>query len=117
MTGEPVGLTIQSFNALSLDPQMVLLSIDGGSTSWPAIADNEFFAVNILSTRQQGHRAGVCPQRRAEVRRRVVASGRAEWGVLIAGCQAWVECRMWQTYDGGDHLIVAAPPLALDTVG
>jgi 3-hydroxy-9,10-secoandrosta-1,3,5(10)-triene-9,17-dione monooxygenase reductase component len=114
--GQPVGLTIQSFMALSLDPAMVLVSIDRRSTSWPAIAQTGHFVVNILSNHQEA------------IARSFARSGGPKFdGVsctpaahtgtpIIDGCQAWVECRSWQVYDGGDHEIVAAHVASLGAI-
>src|SRR3954470_9807874 len=49
----PVGLTIQSFTALSLAPPLILLSIDRRSISWPAIAAAKRFAVNVIAHDQR----------------------------------------------------------------
>lgn len=53
--GEPVGLTVNSFSSVSLDPPLILWSIDRGSRSFGAFVgdeSSEYFAVNILGENQ-----------------------------------------------------------------
>ncbi len=106
--GVPVGLTIQSFMALSLDPAMVLVSIDRRSTSWPAIAESGQFVVNVLSTEQEGIAMSFARSGGPKFDGVEWTAATSTGAPVIVGSQAWVECQVWQTYDGGDHEIVAA---------
>ncbi|OMC05249.1 hypothetical protein A5733_20045 [Mycobacterium sp. NS-7484] len=113
--GIPVGLTVQSFMSLSLDPPMILLSVDRKSTSWPLISATGRFAVNVTAADQQGvaltfAKSGT--DKFADMR----WSPGPETGVpLIEGCQAWVEAEVAATHDGGDHVIVTAHVLSMRT--
>src|SRR5258708_12108080 len=51
--GVPVGLTIQSFCSLSLDPPLILLCPGITSTSWPKIAEVGYLCVNLLAEGQE----------------------------------------------------------------
>ena len=51
--GELLGITANSFNAVSLDPPMVLFSLSREAHSLNKFETSDFFAVNILSTRQR----------------------------------------------------------------
>src|SRR5260370_35743638 len=51
--GRPVGLSIQSFASLSLDPPLVSLSVSVTSATWPAIAEEGRFCASILSADQE----------------------------------------------------------------
>src|ERR1700682_6631016 len=51
--GSPVGLTIQSFCSLSLDPPLILLCPAITSTSWPKIAEVGQLCVNLLAEGQE----------------------------------------------------------------
>ena len=48
--GVPVGLTVNSFTSVSLDPPLVLFCLDRQAGSGPAFAATDCFAVNILGT-------------------------------------------------------------------
>ena len=50
--GERVGVTANSFNSVSLDPALILWSIDKNSSSYRIFAEATHFAVNILSAAQ-----------------------------------------------------------------
>ncbi|MGH7292825.1 MAG: flavin reductase family protein, partial [Myxococcota bacterium] len=106
--GGPVGLTIQSFMALSLDPPMVLVSIDRRSTSWPPIAEGGQFVVNVLSSQQEDIAKSFARSGGPKFDGVSWTPGASTGAPIITDCQAWVECRVWQIYDGGDHEIVAA---------
>ncbi len=109
---EPVGMTLQSFMSLSLDPPLILLSAAKTSQSWPRIADSRRFMVNVLSDGQQG------------LARRFAKSGAEKFagvpfthsadtgGPMLEDIAAWVDCEVDAQYDGGDHTIVVARVLA-----
>src|SRR5215213_5462371 len=47
--GRRVGLTVNSFSSVSLEPPMVLWSLARTASSAPAFRDAEYFAINVLS--------------------------------------------------------------------
>ena len=51
--GEDVGLTANSFNSVSLDPPMVLWSLDRKSSKAAAFMAADHFAVHILASDQE----------------------------------------------------------------
>ena len=51
--GEPLGITANSFSSVSLDPPLVLFSVDRGAYSLEAFQISRRFAINILSTDQE----------------------------------------------------------------
>lgn len=52
-SGDPVGLTANSFTSVSLDPALVLVCLAKTVRSLPAFQSNAAFAINILHTGQQ----------------------------------------------------------------
>src|SRR5262245_7901821 len=50
--GEPVGITVNSFNAVSLSPPLVLWSLSLRAASFDAFFGSSHFAVNVLSLNQ-----------------------------------------------------------------
>ena len=113
--GGPSGFTCQAFAALSLDPPLVLACPGKASTSWPAIEAAGAFAVNVLAEPQE------------ELCRAFAASGSDKFsGVgwspgpftgapVLADVLAWVECRLENLYDGGDHTIAIGRILDLQS--
>ncbi|MGN1287566.1 MAG: flavin reductase family protein, partial [Bradyrhizobium sp.] len=50
---ELIGMTMSSFNSVSLDPPLVLFSVDRKAKSLPAMLEANGFAVNILARDQE----------------------------------------------------------------
>lgn len=102
--GEPVGLTINSFSSLSLDPPLILWSLARKSASHPAFAEGRSFAINILSTRQRD----TCMRFAKPSEDKFAEIGIVEGmgGVpLIAGSIAHMECVTDRQIDAGDHVL------------
>ena len=51
--GMPIGITVASFNSVSLDPPLILFSVDRRSLSLGSLAGAEGYAVNVLDETQQ----------------------------------------------------------------
>jgi flavin reductase (DIM6/NTAB) family NADH-FMN oxidoreductase RutF/DNA-binding MarR family transcriptional regulator len=103
--GEPIGCTASSFNSVSIDPALVLWSVDKSAFSSAIFEKAEFFAVNILSENQvdiSNRFAG-----RGEDKFKDVSFSSGLGGApLFEGCGAQFECKTWNVYEGGDHLII-----------
>lgn len=111
--GAPVGLTVQSFMALSLRPPMILLSVDRTSTTWPRIAATGKLAVNVMAA-DQADVALTFAKSGADKFAQIPWRPAALTGVpLIEGAQAWIEGEVACTYDGGDHVIITVDVLSL----
>src|SRR5438105_13396443 len=52
--GERVGATVSSFNSVSLDPPLVLWSLDKRAGSRPIFESSTHFAVHVLTLEQAG---------------------------------------------------------------
>jgi len=102
--GECVGLTINSFNSVSLDPPLVLWSLSLYSQSLPAFQEASYFAVNILAADQAhlSNRFASQKPNRFEGVNFTFGKGGAP---LIEGCAAYLECQQQYRHYGGDHII------------
>jgi flavin reductase (DIM6/NTAB) family NADH-FMN oxidoreductase RutF len=99
-----IGMTMSSFNSVSLDPPLVLFSVDRKANSLPAMLQAKGFAVNILAREQENisnRFAKALSDKWADVKRTV---GHAE-APLITGALAHFECEPYANYDGGDHVV------------
>jgi flavin reductase (DIM6/NTAB) family NADH-FMN oxidoreductase RutF len=105
--GVPVGMTMSSFNSVSLDPPLVLFSVDRRAHSLPAILRADGYGINVLGQDQQ------------DVSTRFARTGGDKWsGIehrpgfagapLLAGAIAQFECAPHAQHDGGDHVIILA---------
>lgn len=102
----PLGFTCQSFTSLSLDPPLVGFAPARASSTWPRIRAVGAFCVNVLAEDQQRHSGGFArsgTDKFAGVRWRPAGSG----SPVLEGVCAWIDCTLWDEYDGGDHTIVA----------
>jgi flavin reductase (DIM6/NTAB) family NADH-FMN oxidoreductase RutF len=103
-SGAFVGLTINSFSSLSLDPPLVLWALNGASPSLGAFDRARHFAINILAEDQvELSRRFAAPVGNKFARLEIHAG--IEEVPLIAGCAAHLECRTHARHNGGDHVL------------
>ena len=102
--GSVVGVTANSFAAVSLDPPLVLWSLDMSAYSLDAFTQAGHFAVNVLS---QDHLEMSQHFATRQVDKfAAVSYERGIGGVaLFTGCAARFQCRTVATHDEGDHRI------------
>lgn len=102
--GRPIGVTISSFNSVSLDPPLILWSLSQSSPNLEAFRTADHYSVNILAAGQQelsNRFASRSNDRFADIPTHPGLSGIP----LIDDCCAWFECSNEAHYPGGDHLI------------
>ena len=109
--GRFVGLTANSFNALSLDPPLVLWSLRRSSPSMVAFEAAPRFVVNVLAEAQVDlSRRFASP---AEDRFAEGAWALGEHGApVLAGCAAVFECETVSHQTAGDHRLFIGRVLA-----
>lgn len=102
--GNPVGLTANSFNSVSLDPPMVLFSLALNSRALPAFRQANHWAVHVLASSQQ------------DISNRFASRGADKFaglecrngpgGIpLLGDYAARFVCKANFEYEGGDHAI------------
>jgi len=104
LDGKPIGLTVSSFNSVSLAPPLILWSLSLLSPHFEALRKASRYAVNVLSAEQQNISDRFATRNDdhfADLPQRVGLSAVP----LIDGCCAWFECVGEAQYPGGDHLI------------
>jgi len=104
--GERVGLTVNSFSAVSLDPPLVLWNLSVHAPSLPVFREAGHFAVNVLSSGQRDL-AEQFSQRADDKFTGVNIAMRDGLGgaPVLDGVAAVFECRNAERYWGGDHVI------------
>ena len=102
------GITATSFVAVSLEPPLVLVSLDRHSATREAIAATGAFTVSVLGSGQQfladrfaGQAPAVEPSWR-EVPHRLGQGGLP----LVEGAAGWFECSLESRQPAGDHEIL-----------
>ncbi|WP_440995815.1 flavin reductase family protein [Arhodomonas sp. SL1] len=111
--GTPVGLTVNSFSSVSLEPPLILWSLMRDSPSRAAFLAASHFAVNVLAVEQEA----LC--RRFATPRPDKFEGVQWWAgaggaPVLAGCVARFQCRRSLRHDGGDHDILLGRVEAFD---
>ena len=102
--GERVGATVSSFNSVSLDPPMVLWSLDKRALSRSIFETSTHFAVHVLTLEQQ-ELAQRFARRGSEKFEGLQCGGGLGNAPLLTDCAACFECETRHRYDGGDHVI------------
>ena len=93
--GEPVGLTANSFNSVSLEPPLVLWSLARSAGSMPAFERGSHYTINILAADQHA-----LAERFASK-----AADRFRDLMFREGAAAVFECFNRSRYEEGDHVI------------
>lgn len=100
----PLGITMSSFNSVSIDPPLVLFSLDRRALSLNSMQSASHFAVNVLSKEQRDLSNQFARARNDKWEN--VEFETSEAGVpLLNGALAHFECKPYAHYDGGDHVI------------
>lgn len=103
--GEVVGVTVNSFTSVSLNPPLVLVSLARSLRSFEVFRAASAFAVNLLREDQKqisGHFARRQVDKWQGVEHRL---GAVSCPILYPNLAAF-ECVMHAQYDGGDHLLL-----------
>jgi flavin reductase (DIM6/NTAB) family NADH-FMN oxidoreductase RutF/DNA-binding MarR family transcriptional regulator len=111
-----VGTTASSFNSVSMNPPLILWSIDNGARSLPAYEQARHFVVNVLAADQvqvSNHFA----------RQQEDKFGAVEFDLnqqsapVLRGCSAWFHCETRYMYEGGDHTIIVGEVQQFESSG
>jgi flavin reductase (DIM6/NTAB) family NADH-FMN oxidoreductase RutF len=112
--GQPRGLTANAVASVSLEPPMVLVCVERIADTHDAIRSAGFFSVNVL------------PQAAERIARRFagdIVAGKFDgvaYHAEVTGAPvldealAWVDCRLREAHDGGDHTIFVGDVVAGD---
>lgn len=102
--GVPIGVTVNSFSSLSLDPPLLLWSLNANSPTLGVFDRATHFAVNILAAEQ------IRLSRRFSTRgthkfANVPTHAGMEEVPIIEGCAAVLECSRHARHMAGDHVL------------
>jgi len=103
----PVGMAMNSFTSLSLNPPLVLFCPATASTTWPVLRDVGSIAINVLSAGQES-------LSRKFATKAVDRFSEASWSVgengapLLHDALGWLECTVRSESEAGDHTVVIA---------
>lgn len=112
------GATVTSATALSMDPPTIIVNINKGSSTWPAINRHGHFCMNILSADQQeiaNRFAGI-----GGVKGEARYDG-ANWITLLSGAPvladalAAIDCEVEEVIERHSHAIILGRALSVIT--
>ncbi|MCB9949010.1 MAG: flavin reductase family protein [Rhodospirillaceae bacterium] len=109
---ERVGVTVNSFTSVSLDPPLVLFCLGRRAKSLPVILSNRAFAANILGREQRwiADRFSLGTRSWTGVETATWVTG----APILVDAPAALDCVLQATHDGGDHVIVVGRVVRLD---
>lgn len=102
--GQPVGMAVNSFTSISLEPALVAISAARTSKTWPVLRAVPELGMSVLAAHHE-------PLSRLLSSREGDRFGQYRWhvagggAVLIEDAALWLTCRLHSTFDGGDHEI------------
>jgi flavin reductase (DIM6/NTAB) family NADH-FMN oxidoreductase RutF len=110
--GQLHGMTVTSFNSVSLEPPLVLFSVARNAQSFSAWETARLWGISVLSETHDS------------LSTRFAQSGTGKWlgfepivgatgAPLIPGALAHFECERYALHDGGDHVILVGRVLGL----
>lgn len=115
--GAPHGMTVNAVTSVSLDPLLVLVCVEKDTMMERLLAAGGVFALSILPAECSHLSVHFADSERPAGAAQFADVGiRAEGtGAPVLDCSiGWVDCEVWATYDGGDHIIVVGEVVDLD---
>lgn len=112
--GHPCGMTANSLASVSLRPPLVLVCVNREAASHACIVDGGSFAVSVLQDGQEALARRFAARQRSsrfeELRHRVEVTG----SPVLEGALAWLDCRVTDVHQAGDHSIIVGEVVACD---
>lgn len=109
LDGEPHGMTASAVSSVSLEPLLVLACVECDTAMADLAPGEGVFALSILSEHQaELSERFADPARPAGAAQfEGIVTERATTGSpILPDVLAWIDCRVWASYDGGDHRII-----------
>ncbi len=111
--GKPVGITISSFNTVSLNPPLVLWSIGSQSDLCNSFRIGQKQLIHVLDVNQKDLALVFAKQlnkNNIQMEHQIKPSGL----MRLANCLAYFECETIAVHEGGDHHIIVARVLSIE---
>ncbi|MFD1708765.1 flavin reductase family protein [Siminovitchia sediminis] len=99
--GQRRGITVNSFTSVSLDPALLLVSIDKKTKAYEDLK-NRSFVINVLAADQAAYAMQFAGRPQDDL---VIEWEEGKKGPRLKGATAHFECSPWAEYEGGDHVL------------
>ena len=116
-SGEAVGLTVNAFTSVSLDPLLVLVCVHREASTHDPLLESGYFAINMLGRSQEhlGVRFAVAEDEDRFLGLDTITGPMGS--PILLGSMAWLECRVKDVIPGGDHSIVLGEVVEGEVLG
>lgn len=98
------GMTANAFTSVSLDPPLILVSVNKKARTHETIQEAKRFGVNILRYDQEALSTHFAGRPSEEVNQSLKYTWYEDIP-LLEDCLTQIACRLWAQYDGGDHTL------------
>jgi flavin reductase (DIM6/NTAB) family NADH-FMN oxidoreductase RutF len=101
------GMTANAFTSVSLNPPLILVSIDKKADTHGLMMESEAFCVNILPEHRREWSdwwAGKAPKD-VDQFANMPYSTKATGSPVLDECLGYIDCKVWARYEGGDHTL------------
>lgn len=113
--GLPHGTTVSAFASLSMDPPMILVSLDRDSDLLALVRETGRFGVNVLGSSQA--RLAVNFARKGGAGKFAGVDWHVEAGVpRLPGAGGFLACEVASLVTGGDHVVVLGTVVAANAI-
>ncbi len=104
---EPVGLTVNSFASVSIEPLLVLWSIGKESSNYETFKQVDRFTINILAHHQKDVAFLFASREQTESRFKKCNWHQSEHQLpVLENVAAALQCQLYQRVEAGDHMIL-----------
>ena len=116
--GRRHGMTVSSFTSVSLDPPLVLVSLEQVTKTHKLLIQEAYFGVTILdqSQRDLSNRFAGRITERSDRFRDLETFTLVSGAPLLARGLAWFDCHMVATYKAGNHTVFIGEVLAVKSI-
>ncbi len=104
-SGEHVGITVNSFNSVSMAPPLVLWSLARDTHNFSAFEQADYFIVNLLAYDQIALSRHFAKRIEGDAFAGLAYTPGIGGVPILSDCAAYFQCHRKYRYDGGDHLI------------
>lgn len=106
----PIGMAVNSFTSISLEPALVAISVANTSRTWPGLSRSQSLGLSVLGSGHE-HVSRSLSARDGDRFGELSWSAKEGGAIHLDGSALWLSCHLEQTIEAGDHAIVI---LAID---
>lgn len=105
-SGRQIGVTVNSFTSVSLEPPLVSFCLARSLASLPDLLGVDAFVVNVLTDAQREISAGFACANSDKWARAKARPGHVTYAPVLLPHLAAFECARYAVHEAGDHVIV-----------